>query len=100
MVNIHNVLGSAAVVHVPANQSNPFGTASLVLGIIATVFFCLPFISIPTAGLGFIFGVAGIVLGIVQKRPIATSIAGCVLIAVLFTIILTVGAAISSAFHH
>jgi hypothetical protein len=96
MVNIHNTVGYPAFM---SGHGNAFGTASLVLGIITTVLFCIPFISIPTGILGFILGMVGIITGISQNKPTGTSIAGCILSAALFVIIIVFGAAISASMH-
>ena len=60
-----------------SNNSNGFSIASLVLGIIAIVLFCIPYVSLPGGILAIIFGaigknkggkgmaIAGLVLGII-----------------------------------
>ena len=60
-----------------SNSSSGFSIASLVLGIISVILFCIPYISIPGSILAIIFGaigkskggrgmaIAGLVLGII-----------------------------------
>lgn len=60
-----------------SNQNSGFSIASLVLGIISIILFCIPYISIPGSILAIIFGcigknkggkgmaIAGLVLGII-----------------------------------
>ena len=95
IVNIHNVnsVRPASPLAFFENRTNGFGVASLVLGIIAVVTVCIPFITIPLAAIGLVLGLVGIFHGRSQNRPIGLSIAGSILCGVvfLFTVIVLIG---------
>lgn len=67
------------VVQVPQSGGGGFGIASFVVGIVAILFFCLPIVGIPLAGVGLLLGIAGLIVAIVREgRGLAWSIAGLV----------------------
>jgi len=92
VVNIHNTNASSPV-HFVMPQGNGLGAASLVLGIIAIVLVCVPFISIPLSTIGLVLGIVGLIAGNSSGKPIGTSIAGTVLcgIVTLLAILIVVG---------
>lgn len=77
--NYHNISSSAN------EKKNSNGTVSLVLGIIACVFFYVPFFSIP-------LGIVSIVLGVNHKKETGSKTAGTILgiiSLILTTIVIT-----------
>ncbi len=78
-------------------ESKGLSIASMVLGIISVVLFCIWYISIPCAILAIIFGVIGKNKG-AKGMAIAGLVLGIVAIAIVLIIILTGATLISSLF--
>lgn len=66
-----------------ASQTKGFGVASMVLGIISIVLFCIPYLSVPCAILAIIFAIVGM-----RKPGKGMAIAGLVLGIIMFVIYL------------
>ncbi|RMF95397.1 MAG: hypothetical protein D6741_11745 [Planctomycetota bacterium] len=77
--------------------SNSFAIAGFVLGCIALVFVCVPFISIPVMVLGFILAIVGLIVGIQHNSGLGFAIAALVINGVVAIPLFLFGMAIGTA---
>jgi hypothetical protein len=77
VVNVSNtnIVGGALSPRLP---SNSMGTASLAVGIISLVLFCVPFVGTILGVIGLVLGIIGLNVGKARNLPVGTSIGGIV----------------------
>lgn len=76
-------------------ENKGFSIASMVLGIISIVLFCIWYLSIPCAILAIIFGIVGMKKG-AKGMAIAGLVLGIIAIAIVLIFVIFVGSALTS----
>lgn len=104
-VNVNNInTNTTALVPVMAVRApaNGLGNAALVLGIIADVFFCIPFLSVPLGALGIVLGAIGIFDAQSNRQlGVGTAVGGVILclMPMLFWLLVLMGIASAPSLH-
>lgn len=76
-------------------ENKGFSIASMVLGIISIVLFCIWYLSIPCAILAIIFGIVGMKKG-AKGMAVAGLVLGIIAVAIVLIFVIFVGSALTS----